>query len=81
MHETSTRSPTLTFFTPAPICVDGADRLVAEDPAVGHRGHVALEDVQVGAADRDGVDPDDGVGVGWSVGLATSSQAFCPGPW
>ena len=28
---------------------------VPEDPAVGHRGHVTLEDVQVGAADRGGV--------------------------
>src|SRR4029078_5801953 len=43
---------------------DGADRLVAEDAAFGHRGHVALEDVQVRAADGRGVDPHDGVGVG-----------------
>ena len=63
MHETSTRSPTVTFLTPAPTSLDGADRLVAEDAAVGDRGDVALEDVQVGAADRDGVDPHDGVGV------------------
>ena len=42
--------------------LDGADGLVAEDAAVGHRGHVALEDVQVGAADRGGVDPHDRVG-------------------
>ena len=41
---------------------DGADALVPEDPALGHSGHVALEDVQVGAADRGRVDPDDGVG-------------------
>ena len=33
---------------------DRPDTVVPEDPAVGHRGHVALEDVQVGAADRGG---------------------------
>jgi hypothetical protein len=35
---------------------------VAEHPPVGHRGHVALEDVQVGAADRGRVDADHDVG-------------------
>ena len=43
--------------------LDGADGLVAEDAPVGHGRDVALQDVQVGAADRDGVDPHDGVGV------------------
>ena len=45
---------------------DGLDRpyrLVAEDPSVGHRGNVTLEDVEIGAADGDGVDADDRVGV------------------
>ena len=37
------------------------DRLVAEDAALGHRRHVPLEDVQVGAADRRRVDLDDDV--------------------
>ena len=41
---------------------DGADRLVAENRSRLHLGHVALEDVQVGAADRRRVDPDDRVG-------------------
>ena len=41
--------------------LDGADRLVAEHRARETRGHVALEDVQVGAADRRGVDADDRV--------------------
>jgi hypothetical protein len=41
---------------------DGADGLVAEDPPVGHGLHVAVEDVQVGPADRGGLDPDDDVG-------------------
>ena len=40
---------------------DRADSLVPEDPALGHGGHVALEDVQVGPADRGGVDPHDRV--------------------
>ena len=39
-----------------------ADRFMAEDAALGHRGHVALEDVQVGAADRRRLDLDDHVG-------------------
>ena len=63
MHDTSTRSPTLTFFTPEPTRLDGADRFVAEDAPVGHRGDVTLQDVQVGSADGDGVDADDRVGV------------------
>ena len=41
---------------------DRADGLVAEDRSRLHLGHVALEDVQVGAADSGRVDPDDRVG-------------------
>ena len=41
---------------------DRADRLVAEDATVGHRRHVALHDVQIGAADRRRLDPHDRVG-------------------
>src|SRR5262245_35473461 len=40
---------------------DRSDRLVAEDRAGPHLGDVALEDVEVGPADRRRVDPDDGV--------------------
>ena len=40
---------------------DRADRLVAEDRPGSHVGHVALEDVQIGAADRRRVDADDRV--------------------
>ena len=36
---------------------------VAEDPATVHRGHVSLENVQVGPADGDRVDPHDDVAV------------------
>ena len=75
MHETRTRSPTRTFFTPAPIDLDGADGLVPEDPAVGDGRDVALEDVQVGAADRHRIDADDGVGVVDDDGL----RDFLPG--
>ena len=44
--------------------LDGADRFVTEDATIGDLGHVAFEDVQVSAADRDRVDADDRVGVG-----------------
>ena len=50
-------------------CLDRAHCFVAEDPAVGHRGHVAFEDVQISAADGDGVDADDRVGVAHERGL------------
>jgi hypothetical protein len=59
---------------------DGADGLVVEDPPVGHGLHVAVEDVQVGPADRGGLDPDDDVGratlavAGWS-GCRTMRRA------
>src|SRR5580693_6683966 len=43
--------------------VDGADRLVAQDPAVAHLRQVALEDVQVGTADGGRVDLHDDVTV------------------
>jgi hypothetical protein len=43
--------------------LDRADRFVAEDAAVGHGWDVALEDVQIGAADRHGIHPHDGIGV------------------
>ena len=43
-------------------------------------GHVALEDVQVGAADRRAVDPDDRVGRRRDPRSGTVSQAFWPGP-
>jgi len=44
---------------------DRADRFVAEDRPRSHRWHVALENVQVAAADGAGVDPDDDVGRGF----------------
>ena len=53
---------------------DRPDRLVAEDPSVGHRRDVTFEDVQIGAADGDGVDADDRVGVVQIDGVGASSQ-------
>lgn len=61
MHDTRTRSPGATVRTLLPTSSTVPDRLVAEHPARLGGGDVALEDVQVGAADRDAVDADDGV--------------------
>ena len=77
MQDTTTRSPRRTVFTPVPDGFDGADGFVAEDAAVDDRGDVALEDVEVGAADGGGVDAHDGVGVARrATASGTSSQAF-----
>ena len=56
--------------------VDGADRLVAEDPARADLGHVAGQDVQVGAADRGRVDPHDHVAFVGDLRVGD----FLPGP-
>ncbi len=48
---------------------DLADRFVAEDGSRAHLGDVPLQDVQVGPADGDGVDPHDGVGGFLEVGI------------
>ena len=61
MHETSTRSPGAIVVTAGADLDDRADGLVPEDRAGLHLGDVALEDVQIGAADRGRVDPDDRV--------------------
>src|SRR4029077_8317566 len=42
---------------------DGPDGLVAQDPAVVHRRHVALKDVQVGPADGGRVNPHDDIAI------------------
>ena len=62
MQEISTCRPVVNAGDRRAHLLDDADALVPEDPAVGHRRHVALQDVQVGAADGGGRDPDDGVG-------------------
>src|SRR5580704_17060010 len=43
--------------------LDRPDGLVTQDPALGDRGHVTLENVQVGTADGGRVDPHDGVAI------------------
>src|SRR5687768_18189223 len=57
----STLFPYTTLFRSRAELGDRPDRFVAEDRARLHRGDVALEDVQVGPADRGGVDPNDHV--------------------
>jgi hypothetical protein len=57
---------------------DRTDGLVAEDPARGDLGHVALEDVQVGAADGDGVHPHDRVGVVDELGVGNLFPPLVP---
>ena len=47
--------------TASPTASTTADGLVTEDPARRDLGNVALEDVQVGAADRDRLDPHNGI--------------------
>ena len=80
MHDTSTRSPGTRVLTPVPTAYDGADRLVAEDPARGDLGDVALQDVKVRPADGGRVDPDDGVAVVLDRGVRHVLPALRPGP-
>ena len=61
MQEISTRSPGLNAVTARPTCLDDADALVAENAARLAGRHVALEDVQVGAANGRLGDLDDRV--------------------
>ena len=58
---------------------DRADGLVAEDRPGLDLGHVALEDVQVGPADRGRVDADDRVRRLLEAGIRDSSQERCAG--
>ena len=61
VNGTTTRSPTLSFLLLRADFDDFAHRLVADDVAAFHVGDDAVEDVQVGAADRAGRHLDDGV--------------------
>jgi hypothetical protein len=58
---------------------DGADGLVAEHPARRHLGDVALQDVEVGAADRGGVDLDHDVLVVLDLGIGNVVPALGAG--
>ena len=62
MQEIRTRSPGLKVGDGRPDLVDDADALVAENAAGLAGRHVALEDMQIGAADRRLDDLDDRVG-------------------
>ena len=57
-HGTPTRSPTFSAALARAARLDGADDLVAEDPRRRGDLDLAVEQVQVGAADRAGVDAD-----------------------
>ena len=61
MQEIRTRPPSATPVTAAPTSSTVPDRLVPEDATRDHLRDVALEDVQIRTADRDGVHPHDGV--------------------
>jgi hypothetical protein len=59
--------------------VDGTDRLVAENPARPYLRHVSSQDVQVSAADRGGVDPDDDVAVVGDLRIRDFFPGLLPG--
>ena len=61
MHDTSTRSPSFTLRTASPVATTVPTASWPSGAPVGDGRHVALQDVQVGAADRRRVDPDDRV--------------------
>ena len=62
MQETSTRSPGRTVRTSLPTSTISPTASWPRTRARPYLGHIALEDVQIRAADGDGVDPHDGVG-------------------
>ena len=74
-HDTRTRSPAPDGLDARADRLDGADRFVAEDASVGDGGEIAFEDVEIGAADRGGIDAHDRVGVIANGGLVD----FFPG--
>ena len=61
VNGTTTRSPILRLVTSEPSSIDLAHVLVAEDVAALHRRLIAVEEVEVRAADRTGGDLDHGV--------------------
>jgi hypothetical protein len=60
---------------------DGAHGLVAQDPAGRHLRYVAGQDVQVGAADGGGVDPDDDVALVADLRVGDFFPGLLAGPW
>ena len=79
---TTTRSPTRSFVAvdAGPDLDDLAHELVAHDVALLHRRHVAVEQVQVGAADRGRGDPHDRVAAVEDPGSGTSWTSTSFGP-
>src|SRR5580693_8814787 len=59
--------------------VDGPDRLVAQDPAAAHLRQVALENVQVGTADRGRIHLHDNVAVIGDLGIGHLVPGLAPG--
>ena len=59
--------------------LDCSDCLVAEHAPRPDRGHVTVQDVQVGAADRGGVDPDDHVRIVGDLRVRYFLDASVPG--
>src|SRR5580693_3936929 len=59
--------------------VDGPDRLVAQDPAAAHLRQVALENVQVGTADRGRIHLHDNVAVIGDLGVGHLVPGLVPG--
>ena len=79
MHEIRTWSPGLNAGDAGADLVDDADAFVAENAAGLAGRHVALEDVQVGAADRGLGDPDDRIGRRSDGRLGTIFQGLLAG--
>ena len=79
-QEIRTRSPALNAVTADSNLVDDADALVSENAAGLARRDVALEDVQVGAADRRFGDLDDRVGGRRDARLGTVFEGFLARP-
>ena len=69
MNGTTTRSPTLSFVVFRADLDDFAHGLMAEDVALFHRGHDAIEQMQVRTADGAGGDLDDGVAPVLDLGI------------
>ena len=63
-----------------PDLLHDSDALVSEDPSRRHGGHVALEDVEIGAADRGRRDADDGVRGVFDLGPRCVLPGAPPGP-
>src|SRR5678816_2518844 len=62
-------------------CLDHAKALVSENAARDDAGHVTLQDMEVGAANRRGRDSNDGVAALTNSRLGFVSHARWPGPW